>query len=95
MRQLLIFSRSPWRTYNKIKGFIKDKKVEFVEIENLPSFVDQLDVSLKTPSFGEIIVSTVFGGDSFVICNSSDFNLKIKPDNAKKFVQISKEIVRS
>ena len=55
-----------------------------VSISNLPSFVDQLDVKLKTPSFGEIIVSTVFGGDSFVICNSSDFNLKITPDNAKK-----------
>ena len=78
----------------KIKAYNKNNKVEYVEIQNLPSFVDQLDVKLKTPSFGEIIVSTVFGGDSFVICNSSDFNLKITPDNAKKFVQISKEIVR-
>ena len=78
----------------KIKGYNKNNKVEYVEIQNLPSFVDQLDVKLNTPSFGEIIVSTVFGGDSFVICNSSDFDLKIKPDNANKFVQISKEIVR-
>jgi len=77
-----------------IKAFIKNKKVKFIEIHNLPSFVDQLDVKLKTPSFGEIIVSIVFGGDSFVICNASDFNLTIKGDNANKFVEISKEIVR-
>ncbi|PPR49275.1 MAG: Trans-3-hydroxy-L-proline dehydratase [Alphaproteobacteria bacterium MarineAlpha5_Bin5] len=77
-----------------IKAYIKNKKVSFVEIHNLPSFVDQLDVKLHTPSFGEIIVSIVFGGDSFVICNAKDFDLSIKPDNAKKFVEISNEVVR-
>ena len=77
-----------------IKAFIENKKVSFVEIHNLPSFVDKLDAKLHTPSFGEIIVSTVFGGDSFVICNAQDFDLTIKPDNAKKFVEISKEVVR-
>ena len=77
-----------------IKAFIKNNKVKFVEVQNLPSFVDQLEVKLKTPSYGEIIVSTVFGGDSFVICNASDFNLTIESSNADKFVKISKEIVR-
>ena len=76
-----------------IKAYCKNKKVRFVEIKNLPSFVDQLDVKIKTPSFGEITVSTVFGGDSFVICEAKDFNLSIHPKNAKKFVEISKEIL--
>ena len=48
----------------------------------------------KTKNFGEIIVSTVFGGDTFLICNAKDFNLKIEPKNAKKFVDISREIVK-
>ena len=51
-------------------------------------------MKLQTLSFGEITVSTVFGGDSFVICNAEDFDLSIKPENAKKFVEISKEIVK-
>ena len=76
-----------------IKAYCENKKVKFIEIKNLPSFVDQLDVKIKTPSFGEIKVSTVFGGDSFVICEAKDFSLDIKPENAKKFVEISKEIV--
>jgi|TARA_B110000116_G_scaffold212279_1_gene188236 proline racemase len=78
-----------------IKAYCENKKVKFIEIKNLPSFVDKLDVKIKTSSFGEINVSTVFGGDSFVICEAKDFALEIKPENAKKFVEISKEIVQA
>ena len=77
-----------------IKAEVKNNYVTSVEIENLPSFVDLLDVKLKTQHFGDIIVSTVFGGDTFVICNAKDFNLTIEPKNAKKFVAISKEIIK-
>ena len=77
-----------------IKAEVKNKITKSVEIENLPSFVDLLDIKLKTQNFGEIIVSTVFGGDTFIICNARDFNLTIEPKNAKKFVEISKEIIK-
>ena len=56
-----------------IKAYCENKKVKFIEIKNLPSFVDKLDVKIKTSSFGEINVSTVFGGDSFIICEAKDF----------------------
>ena len=77
-----------------IKAEVKNKITKSVEIENLPSFVDKLDVKLKTQNFGEIIISTVFGGDTFIICNAKDFNLTVEPKNAKKFVEISKEIIK-
>ena len=77
-----------------IKAEVNNKITTSVEIENLPSFVDLMDVKLKTKNFGEIIVSTVFGGDTFLICNAKDFNLTIEPKNAKKFVDISREIVK-
>jgi len=77
-----------------IKAEVKNKITKSVEIENLPSFVDLMDVKLKTKNYGEIIVSTVFGGDTFIICNARDFNLTIEPKNAKKFVKISKEIIK-
>ena len=77
-----------------IKATIENNLTKSVEIENLPSFVDVLDVKIKTKSFGEIIVSTVFGGDTFVICEAKDFNLKIEPKNARHFVEISKEVVK-
>jgi len=77
----------------KIKAHCEHKKVRSVEIQNLPSFVDQLDVKLNTPKFGSLNVSTVFGGDSFLICDASDFDLSIQPENAKKFVEIAQEII--
>jgi len=77
----------------KIKAHCENKKVKSVEIQNLPSFVDQLDVKLNTPNFGSLNVSTVFGGDSFLICDASDFDLSIQPENAKKFVEIAQEII--
>ena len=77
-----------------IKAEVKNKITKSVEIENLPSFVDLMDVKLKTKNYGEIIVSTVYGGDTFIICNARDFNLTIEPKNAKKFVEISKEIIK-
>jgi len=77
-----------------IKAEVKNKITKSVEIENLPSFVDLMDVKLKTKNYGEIIVSTVFGGDTFIICNARDFNLTIEPKNAKKFVEIAKEIIK-
>ena len=76
-----------------IKAEVKNKITKSIEIENLPSFVDLMDVKLKTKNYGEIVVSTVFGGDTFLICNAKDFNLSIEPNNAKKFVDISREIV--
>ena len=77
----------------KIQAHCEHKKVRSVEIQNLPSFVDQLEVKLNTPNFGSLNVSTVFGGDSFLICDASDFDLSIQPENAKKFVEIAQEII--
>ena len=72
----------------------ENKKVKNVSLTNLPSFVDQLDVELKTSSYGNIIVSTAYGGDSFLLCNAKDFDLKIIPNNAKKFVIIAQELLK-
>ena len=77
----------------KIIAECKNKTVKYITIQNLPSFVDKLEVTLETSSFGKIIVSTVFGGDTFVICNANDFDLKIEKKNAKKFVEIANEII--
>ena len=69
-------------------------KVKNVSLTNLPSYVDQIDFKLKTSNFGNVIVSTAYGGDSFLLCYSKDFNLKIVPENAKKFVEIAKLLLK-
>ena len=78
----------------KVIATCENKKVKSVTLTNLACFADKIDVNLKTKNFGSITVSTAFGGDSFLICNASDFNLKIEPKNAIKFVKIAKELLR-
>ena len=77
----------------KVVAECQNNKVKNVSISNLPSFVDKIDVELKTKKYGNIIVSTAYGGDSFLLCDVNDFNLKIIPDNAKLFVSIAHELL--
>ena len=77
----------------KVIAICENKKVKSVKLTNLACFADKVDVNLKTKNFGSITVSTAFGGDSFLICNAHDFNLKIEPKNAIKFVKIAKELL--
>ena len=77
----------------KVVAECQNHKVKNVSISNLPSFVDKIDVELKTKQYGSIIVSTAYGGDSFLLCNVNDFNLKIIPDNANLFVSIARELL--
>ena len=76
----------------KVIAECKNNKVQNVSISNLPSFVDKIDVELKTKKFGKIIVSTAYGGDSFLMCDAKDFNLKIIPQNANLFVSIASDL---
>ena len=77
----------------KVVAECQNNKVKNVSISNLPSFVDKIDVELKSKKYGNIIVSTAYGGDSFLLCDVNDFNLKIIPDNAKLFVSIARELL--
>ena len=77
----------------KVVAECQNNKVKNVSISNLPSFVDKIDVELKTKKYGKIIVSTAYGGDSFLLCDVNDFKLKIIPDNAKLFVSIARELL--
>ncbi len=78
----------------KVIAECEKNKVKSVSLTNLPSFVDKIDIDLKTKNYGTINVSTAYGGDSFLLCNAKDFNLKILPENAHSFVVIAREILK-
>ena len=77
----------------KVIAECENKKVKNVSISNLPSFVDKAEVKLKTKNYGNLIVNTAYGGDSFLLCDAKDFNLKIIPENANSFVSIARELL--
>ena len=71
----------------KIKAYCEQGKAQSIEINNLPSFADQLDVPLEVPGIGTLTVDTAYGGDSFVIVDASALGFEIKPDEARDLAQ--------
>ena len=79
----------------KVTAYCKNKKVKKVQITNLPSFVLEIDKIINVPEIGKINVSTAYGGDSFVLVNNNDLNLKIEPSNAELIVNICSKITKA
>jgi proline racemase len=70
-----------------VKAYCENGKAQSIEVHNLPSFADQLDVSLEVEGFGTLTVDTAYGGDSFVIVDATSLGFEIKPDEARDLAQ--------
>jgi proline racemase len=71
----------------KVKAFCEQGKAQSIEVNNLPSFADQLDATLEVPDIGSLVVDTAYGGDSFVIVDASALGFEIKPDEARDLAE--------
>ena len=71
------------------------QKVESVKIKNFPSFVLDLEKEIKVEGIGNLIVTTAYGGDCFVLVNSKDLGIEIKPDNADQIVTACSKIIKA
>jgi proline racemase len=70
-----------------VKAFCDQGKAQSIEINNVASFADQLDVTLEVPGIGSLTVDTAYGGDSFVIVDASILGFQIKPDEAREIAE--------
>ena len=70
----------------------KNGKAESITVTNVKSFVDQMQVPLQVKGFGEIIVDTAYGGDSFVMVDAEALGLEIKPEKAKQLADLGTKI---
>jgi len=75
-----------------IKAFCENGKAKSIEIQNVASFADKLDVNLEVEGVGALIVDTAYGGDSFVLVNATELGFEIKPDEAKDISEIGAKI---
>ncbi len=71
-----------------VKAYCEDGKARSIEVRNLPSFADQLDVSLEVEGVGTLSVDTAYGGDSFVIVDAASLGFEIKPDEAEELARM-------
>ena len=67
-------------------------RVERVEVRNVPSFADRLDVPLEVAGLGTLRVDTAYGGDSFVLVDAAEAGLDLHPDRARALAQAGARI---
>jgi proline racemase len=75
-----------------IKAYCEKGKAQSIEVHNVPSFADQLDVTLEVEGLGSLTVDTAYGGDSFVIADASALGFEIKPDEARDLAETGTRI---
>ena len=63
----------------RVRATCRDGEALKIEIQNVESFVDQLNVPLRINGLNKLTVNTAFGGDSFVLVDALDCGLKIEP----------------
>ena len=75
-----------------VKAYCEDGKAKSIEVNNVASFADQLNISIEDEGLGTLKVDTAYGGDSFVFINAQDLGFEIKPDEAKDISDIGSKI---
>ena len=76
----------------KARALCRDGKAERITITNVPSFADQLAVSLEVEGLPTLTVDTAYGGDSFVIVDAAALGFEIVPDEARALVETGMKI---
>lgn len=58
-----------------------------ISVENVPSFVVELDHEFDLPEYGRVNADIVFGGQFYVQAHASQFGLELKPENTKAILR--------
>ena len=75
-----------------IKAYCEDGKAESIEIHNVASFADKLNVFLEVEGVGTLEVDTAYGGDSFVLVNAREIGFEIEPHEARDLSELGAKI---
>ena len=61
----------------------RDGRCESVELTNVPSFVDRLDVPLEVEGVGTVTVDVAYGGMWYAIADAQALGFALEPDEAR------------
>lgn len=76
----------------RVRAECKDGKAERINVQNVASFADKLDVMIEVEGIGSLRVDTAFGGDSFVIVDAVDLGFDLTPDEAADLARTGAKI---
>ncbi|WP_341313534.1 proline racemase family protein [Paraburkholderia sp. IMGN_8] len=66
----------------------KDGRCVGVSLDMVPAFVEQLDMNVQTPDFGNIRADVAFGGVYYALVDVDQIGLEIAPENARQLAEI-------
>ncbi|RSL47985.1 hypothetical protein CEP53_009714 [Fusarium sp. AF-6] len=75
-----------------VKAQCEAGKCKSVSVENVPSFVDTLDLQVDVPGLGVVSVDIAWGGMWYAFVKASDLGLKIESDNGAKLVELGERV---
>ncbi|HEY3776203.1 MAG TPA: proline racemase family protein [Solirubrobacteraceae bacterium] len=67
-------------------------RCERVQFENVPAFVADLDVAVRVPGLGEIVVDVAFGGAFFAVLDGSALGVELVPEQADRISELGRRI---
>ena len=67
-------------------------KVEWVELENVPCFADQLDAQVEVAGLGSVTVDVAFGGMWYVIADAHALGFELIPSEARDLSAVGTRI---
>jgi len=79
----------------EIEAHCRDGKAERINVRNVPSFADRLDVPLMIEGLGELRVDIAYGGDSFVIVDAPALGFALDADEAHDIARLGVRITNA
>ena len=78
-----------------VRADCRDGKAQSITVQNLPSFVGELGRTLTVPGFGEILVDTAYGGDSFVVVDAARLGFSLDAPEAGRLAELGVQITNA
>ena len=79
----------------EVEARCRERRVESVAVRNVPSFHDQLDVTIEVEGLGTLTADTAYGGDTFVIVDAQQLGFEVAPDEAADIARIGVQVTRA
>ena len=73
----------------------QDGKVTRARLVNQPAFAYHLDIPVKVPDLGEVVVDIVYGGMTYVIVDADALGVEIHPSRAREMCTVGEAVKRA
>jgi trans-L-3-hydroxyproline dehydratase len=79
----------------RVRADCRNGKAERIHVENVVSFVSQMDADLEVEGLGTLKVDTAYGGDSFVVVDAGALDFEIAEHEARDLARLGMRITRA